>query len=107
MASASKKRGQLNDQEKLYIAEHFLKDTIENISQELNRTSLAVTNYIAKLKHTTKEDLQKQEEQQKESLLPKPKPKSVMDSKNAATQMTQESSSIPFRTKKYQSPFKT
>lgn len=109
MGSATKKRGPLNDTEKIFIAEHFLKDSVKEISEKLKRTETTVLNYVAKLQHKSKEDIEKQA-QEKQVVVEKQEPKVnrvALDTKSVATQMTQEGSSLPTRTKRYKSPFKT
>lgn len=111
MGSTSKKRGSLNESEKLYIAEHFLNSSIEEICKKINRTELIVTNYIAKLKHKTKEDIQaeqlEKEKLEKVAIEQKHKNRIVLDTKKTATQMTQEGSAVKVRIGKYKSPFST
>jgi CRISPR/Cas system-associated endonuclease Cas3-HD len=104
------KIGPLLDNEKIYIAERFLKHTIEEIAEDLKRSKVVVKNYILKLKHKTKEEDEQEriKKEQEEKLVEKSKEKKiVLDRNKSAMQMTQEFSSLPLKSKKYQSPFKT
>lgn len=104
------KLGPLLDNEKIYIAERFLKDDLEQIAADMKRSKVVVKNYILKLKHKTKEEDEKEriEKEKTEKISEESKEKKIVLNQNkSAMQMTQEFSSLPARTSKYQSPFKT
>lgn len=100
---SEKKVGLLSKDEKIYIAEHFLWYDNEWIAKKLKRSISYINTYVDRLNHKDKKDKKESEEKQEV----KKDIEKTFENKNAATVMTQESSAIPYRTKKYESPFRT
>lgn len=103
---AKQKLGILSKDEKIYIAEHFLKYDNEWISKKLKRGISYINTYVDRLKHTNKTN----NEDVVSDTIEQPKTKDRKEPtrpKDIATVMTQGDASLPYRSKKYESPFKT
>lgn len=104
MAGRTKKKlGILSKDERLYIAEHFLWYDNEWISKKLNRGISYINTYVDRLKHVDKE--KKIDDANRQEVREEIKSKLTTGTENA-TVMTQDASTIEYRPKKYESPFK-
>lgn len=97
------KLGILSKDEKIYIAEHFLWYDNEWIAKKLKRGISYINTYVDRLKHTGKE---KKIDETKRQEVKKEIEKRFNTTTGNSTVMTPNASTIEYKPKKYESPFK-